>query len=104
MNLFFYLPLYTHRGEYLNHPPVSPLQAHVFVDEQMYQQNCLETALQTCPSRSPSISTHDSSAGSCCGCRAKRNAPLPSGRPVPTHTQGPLQELSALHIQSHTAR
>nr|XP_040059556.1 potassium voltage-gated channel subfamily D member 3-like [Gasterosteus aculeatus aculeatus] len=77
--------------------------AHVFVDEQMYQQNCLETALQTCPSRSPSISTHDSSAGSCCGCRAKRNAPLPSGRPVPTHTQGPLQELSALHIQSHTA-
>ncbi|KAM8917056.1 A-type voltage-gated potassium channel KCND3-like isoform 2-T3 [Spinachia spinachia] len=76
--------------------------AHVFVDEQMYQQNCSETALQACPSRSPSISTQDGSAGSCCGCRAKRDAPLPSGRPVPTH-QGPLQELSALHIQSHTA-
>ncbi|KAL6112261.1 kcnd3 [Pungitius sinensis] len=75
--------------------------AHVFVDEQMYQQNCLETALQT--SRSPSVCTQDSgAAGSCCGCGARRDAPLPSGLPAPTR-RGPLQELSALHIQSHTA-
>ncbi|XP_059184484.1 potassium voltage-gated channel subfamily D member 3-like isoform X2 [Centropristis striata] len=77
--------------------------AHEFVDEQMYEQNCLETVLQTYPSRSPSISSHDSSAGTCCGRRAKRNTPLPnaslpSTHPVQTH-QSPLQELSAIHIQ-----
>ncbi|XP_071350174.1 A-type voltage-gated potassium channel KCND3-like [Trachinotus anak] len=85
--------------------------AHEFVDEQLYEQNCLETALQTYPSRSPSISSHDSPVGTCCGHRVKRNTPLPNAstptaHPLPTH-QGPLQELSAIHIQcgdppSHT--
>ncbi|XP_042354135.1 potassium voltage-gated channel subfamily D member 3-like [Plectropomus leopardus] len=86
--------------------------AHEFVDEQMYEQNCLETALQTYPSRSPSISSLDSSVGTCCGRRVRRNTPLPnaslpSSHPDPTR-QSPLQELSAIHIQcgdppSHTA-
>ncbi|XP_060899265.1 potassium voltage-gated channel subfamily D member 3-like isoform X2 [Labrus mixtus] len=85
--------------------------AHEFVDEQMYEQNCLEMALQTYTSRSPSVSSDGSSSGTCCGRRVKRNMPLPntslpSAHPVPTH-QSPLQELSALHIQcgdvpSHT--
>ncbi|TDH13649.1 hypothetical protein EPR50_G00036910 [Perca flavescens] len=83
--------------------------AHEFVDEQMYEQNCLETVLQTYPSPSPSIS---SSVGTCCGCRVKKNTPLPNASlpstyPVPSN-QCPLQELSAIHIQcgdpsSHTA-
>ncbi|XP_044075724.1 potassium voltage-gated channel subfamily D member 3-like isoform X2 [Siniperca chuatsi] len=82
------------------------LTAHEFVDEQMYEQNCLETTLQTYPSRSPSISSHDSSVGTCCGCRVKRKTPLPNTSLPSTH-QGPLQELSAIHIQcgdppSHT--
>ncbi|KAM9859542.1 A-type voltage-gated potassium channel KCND3-like isoform 1-T1 [Aulostomus maculatus] len=72
--------------------------AHEFVDEQMYEQNCLETALQSYPSRSPSICSHDSTVGTCCGRRVKRNSPLPPGHPVPTQP-GPLQELSAIHIQ-----
>ncbi|XP_054473551.1 potassium voltage-gated channel subfamily D member 3-like isoform X2 [Anoplopoma fimbria] len=81
--------------------------AHMFVDEQMYEQNCLESAPQSYPSRSASISSNDSSVGTCCGRRVKRNSPLPSSHPIPTH-QGPLQELSAIHIQcgdppSHTA-
>ncbi|XP_041815533.1 potassium voltage-gated channel subfamily D member 3-like [Chelmon rostratus] len=81
--------------------------AHEFVDEQMYEQNCLETALQTYQSRSPSISSHHSSVGTCCGRRVKRNTPLPNASLPSTH-QGPLQELSAIHIQcgdppSHTA-
>uniref|UniRef100_A0A3Q3LJA5 Potassium voltage-gated channel subfamily D member 3 n=1 Tax=Mastacembelus armatus TaxID=205130 RepID=A0A3Q3LJA5_9TELE len=94
-----------------NYQQQSGCNAHEFVDEQMYEQNCLETALQTYPSRSPSISSHDSPVGTCCGHRVKRNIPLPnasvpSGHPIPTH-QGPLQELSAIHIQcadppSHT--
>lgn len=89
-------------------PSVFPLQAHEFVDEQMYEQNCLETALQAYPSHSSSISSRDSSAGGCCGCRAKRNTPLPNASLPSTH-QDPLQELSAIHIQCgdlapHTAR
>ncbi|XP_042263102.1 potassium voltage-gated channel subfamily D member 3-like isoform X1 [Thunnus albacares] len=87
--------------------PVSALQAHEFVDEQIYEQNCLETALQSYPSHSPSISSHGSSTSTCCGRRVKRNSPLPNASLPPTH-QGPLQELSAIHIQcgdapSHTA-
>ncbi|KAM9408096.1 A-type voltage-gated potassium channel KCND3-like [Pholidichthys leucotaenia] len=86
--------------------------AHEFVDEQMYEQNCLETALQTYSSHSPSISSPDSSLATCCGRRRKRNSPLPNAGLPPTHPvsahQGPLQELSAIHIQcgdplSHTA-
>ncbi|XP_014826195.1 PREDICTED: potassium voltage-gated channel subfamily D member 3-like [Poecilia mexicana] len=78
--------------------------AHEFVDEQVYEQNCLETALQTYPSHSPSIASHDSPAVTCCGASGKKNTPLPNANlplanPVPSH-RGPLQELSALHIQS----
>ncbi|XP_030585901.1 potassium voltage-gated channel subfamily D member 3-like isoform X1 [Archocentrus centrarchus] len=93
------------------HKPLHHDKAHEFVDEQIYEQNCLETALQTYPSRSPSISSHDSSARTCCGQKRKRNVPLPNTslpttHPIPTH-HGPLQELSAIHIQcgdslSHT--
>ncbi|KAK2915281.1 A-type voltage-gated potassium channel KCND3-like [Channa argus] len=85
--------------------------AHEFVDEQMYEQNCLETAMQTYPSCSPSTSSQNSSVGTCCSRRVKRDPPLPSAsvpsaHPIPRH-QGPLQELSAIHIQcgdppSHT--
>lgn len=85
-----------------------PLQAHEFVDEQMYEQNCLESALQAYPSRSLSVSSRDGSAEGCCGCRAKRNTPLPNAG-LPSTQQDPLQELSAMHIQCgdlapHTAR
>ncbi|XP_063328876.1 potassium voltage-gated channel subfamily D member 3-like isoform X1 [Pelmatolapia mariae] len=86
------------------------VKAHEFVDEQIYEQNCLETALQTYPSRSPSVSSHDSSTRTCCSRKRKRNVPLPNTSLPTTHSthQGPLQELSAIHIQcgdplSHTA-
>uniref|UniRef100_A0A3B4G6D4 Potassium voltage-gated channel subfamily D member 3-like n=1 Tax=Pundamilia nyererei TaxID=303518 RepID=A0A3B4G6D4_9CICH len=86
------------------------VSAHEFVDEQIYEQNCLETALQTYPSRSPSVSSHDSSTRTCCSRKRKRNVPLPNTSLPTTHSthQGPLQELSAIHIQcgdplSHTA-
>ncbi|KAM3622332.1 uncharacterized protein V6R79_023318 [Siganus canaliculatus] len=72
--------------------------AHEFVDEQMFEQNCLETALQSYPSRSPSVSSHDSSVATCCGRRVKKDTPLPNASLPSTH-QGPLQELSAIHIQ-----
>uniref|UniRef100_A0A8C6PVB3 Potassium voltage-gated channel subfamily D member 3 n=1 Tax=Nothobranchius furzeri TaxID=105023 RepID=A0A8C6PVB3_NOTFU len=79
------------------------LTAHEFVDEQMYEQNSLETALQAYPSHSPSIACHSSPAVTCCGRSGKRNSPLPNAspspaNPIPAH-QSQLQELSALHIQ-----
>uniref|UniRef100_A0A3Q4ATJ6 BTB domain-containing protein n=1 Tax=Mola mola TaxID=94237 RepID=A0A3Q4ATJ6_MOLML len=74
--------------------------AHEFVDEQLYQQNCLETALQAYPSRSPSVSSHESSVHTCCCRRVKRNTPLPNASLASAH-QSSLQELSAIHIQCH---
>ncbi|CAB1418712.1 unnamed protein product [Pleuronectes platessa] len=80
--------------------------AHAFVDELIYEQNCLDTSLQTYPSRSPSTSTstssHDSSAGTCCCRRAKRNTALPNAS-TPMTRHGPLQELSAIHMQGSDA-
>ncbi|KAK6321738.1 hypothetical protein J4Q44_G00087140 [Coregonus suidteri] len=75
--------------------------AHEFVDEQLYEQNCLETTVQSYTSRSPSFSSQDGPIGTCCTRRGKMNSPLPnSSLPLqPSHQQGLLQELSALHIQ-----
>lgn len=81
------------------------------MDEQLYEQNCLETTIQSYTSRSPSFSSQDGPIGTCCTRRGKMNSPLPnSSLPAqPSHQQGALQELSALHIQCgdklpHTTR
>ncbi|XP_064858070.1 potassium voltage-gated channel subfamily D member 3-like [Oncorhynchus nerka] len=75
--------------------------AHEFMDEQLYEQNCLETTVQSYTSRSPSLSSQDRPIGTCCTRRVKRSSPLPnSSMPLqPSHQHGPLQELSALRIQ-----
>ncbi|XP_056130257.1 potassium voltage-gated channel subfamily D member 3-like [Lampris incognitus] len=72
--------------------------AHEFVDEQMFEQNCLEMALQSYPSCSPSASSRDGSVGTCCSRRGKRSTHLPNASIPPAH-QGPLHELSAIRIQ-----
>ncbi|XP_056591454.1 potassium voltage-gated channel subfamily D member 3-like [Triplophysa dalaica] len=76
--------------------------AHEFVDEQMYDQNCTENALQSFPSRSPSLSSHEGFTGTCCSRRSHKSIPLPNSSMSTTHThmhsQG-LQELSAIDIQ-----
>uniref|UniRef100_A0A8C5HZS7 Potassium voltage-gated channel subfamily D member 3-like n=1 Tax=Gouania willdenowi TaxID=441366 RepID=A0A8C5HZS7_GOUWI len=75
--------------------------AHEFVDEQLYEHNCLETALQTYRSSSPAIP--DSPVTTCCGRRRERNhdeanTTLPCSHLVPSH-QDPLLELSAFQMQ-----
>uniref|UniRef100_A0A8C6SSP5 Potassium voltage-gated channel subfamily D member 3 n=1 Tax=Neogobius melanostomus TaxID=47308 RepID=A0A8C6SSP5_9GOBI len=51
--------------------------AHEFVDEHMFEQNCLEEALQSYPSRSPSVSSQGSCTICCCGSRStSRNTAL----------------------------
>uniref|UniRef100_A0A8C9REJ5 A-type voltage-gated potassium channel KCND1 n=1 Tax=Scleropages formosus TaxID=113540 RepID=A0A8C9REJ5_SCLFO len=71
--------------------------AHEFVDEQLYEQNCREGAVQSYPSCSPSLSSQEGPTGTCCTHQARKN-PLPDAS-VPPTCQGALQELSAVHIQ-----
>ncbi|XP_063071821.1 potassium voltage-gated channel subfamily D member 3-like [Engraulis encrasicolus] len=91
---------------------------HEFVDEQLFDQNCLEGSLQQyhSSSRSPSSSSPDGLTGTCCSRRrtSKRSSPspvLPNAAGLPalqTHPHMPihalphspaLQELSAINIQ-----
>ncbi|XP_015197846.1 A-type voltage-gated potassium channel KCND3 isoform X1 [Lepisosteus oculatus] len=71
---------------------------HEFVDEQVYEQNCLDSTLQSYPSRSPSLSSHHGLTSSCCSRRAKKTTHLPNSS-VPATRLRSLQELSAIHIQ-----
>ncbi|MCJ8744590.1 hypothetical protein PDJAM_G00120390 [Pangasius djambal] len=78
--------------------------AHEFVDEQLYEQNCVEGAppLQNFPSRSPSISSNEGFTGTCCTRRSRKRLALPNASLSTTHTHThtqDLQELSAIHIQ-----
>ncbi|KAG5835353.1 hypothetical protein ANANG_G00242980 [Anguilla anguilla] len=72
--------------------------AHEFVDEQMYEQNCLEGALQNYNSHSPSASSRSGSLGTCCSHRGKRSTHLPNSSAPPPHLRS-LQELSAINFQ-----
>ncbi|XP_037107841.1 potassium voltage-gated channel subfamily D member 3-like [Syngnathus acus] len=74
--------------------------AHEFVDEQLYEQNYLEAVMQSFPAHRASVSSREASTPTCCGRRAKRNITLPDAALQPgPNQQGPLQELSAIHIQ-----
>ncbi|KTG47762.1 hypothetical protein cypCar_00014010 [Cyprinus carpio] len=69
---------------------------HEFVDERLYEQGYLQTALQNFPSQSPSLSSEEGITGTCCSRRTKKNIQALSATHSHTHN---LQELSALHIQ-----
>ncbi|XP_052460135.1 potassium voltage-gated channel subfamily D member 3 isoform X2 [Carassius gibelio] len=71
---------------------------HEFVDERLYEQGYLQTALQNFPSQSPSLSSEEGITGTCCSRRTKKNIPPLSATNTHSHTHN-LQELSALHIQ-----
>ncbi|XP_073675254.1 A-type voltage-gated potassium channel KCND3 isoform X3 [Garra rufa] len=71
---------------------------HEFVDERLYEQGYLQTALQNFPSRSPSLSSEEGITGTCCSRRTKKNTQPLSATHTHSHTHN-LQELSALHIQ-----
>ncbi|KAK2821589.1 hypothetical protein Q7C36_020932 [Tachysurus vachellii] len=78
--------------------------AHEFVDEDLYEQNCIEGVpqLQNFPSRSPSFSSNEDYTGTCCTRRSRKRLALPNASLSTTHTHThtqDLQELSAIHIQ-----
>ncbi|XP_026568825.1 potassium voltage-gated channel subfamily D member 3 isoform X2 [Pseudonaja textilis] len=72
---------------------------HEFIDEQMFDQNCLESSMQNYPStRSPSLSSHQGLTTSCCSRRSKKTTHLPNSS-VPATRLRSMQELSTIHIQ-----
>ncbi|EFB15080.1 hypothetical protein PANDA_006736, partial [Ailuropoda melanoleuca] len=91
------------------HPPPShPLsyffsfcfpQNHEFIDEQMFEQNCMESSMQNYPStRSPSLSSHPGLTTTCCSRRSKKTTHLPNSN-LPATRLRSMQELSTIHIQ-----
>ncbi|XP_060545708.1 potassium voltage-gated channel subfamily D member 3 isoform X2 [Pantherophis guttatus] len=72
---------------------------HEFIDEQMFEQNCLESSMQNYPStRSPSLSSQQGLTTSCCSRRSKKTTHLPNSN-VPATRLRSMQELSTIHIQ-----
>ncbi|XP_048352665.1 potassium voltage-gated channel subfamily D member 3 isoform X2 [Sphaerodactylus townsendi] len=72
---------------------------HEFIDEQMFEQNCMERSMQNYPSsRSPSLSSHHGLTTSCCSRRSKKSTHLPNSS-VPATRLRSMQELSTIHIQ-----
>ncbi|XP_071434640.1 A-type voltage-gated potassium channel KCND3 isoform X2 [Pithys albifrons albifrons] len=72
---------------------------HEFIDEQLFEQNCMESSLQNYPSsRSPSLSSHHGLSTSCCSRRSKKTTHLPNSS-VPATRLRSMQELSTIHIQ-----
>lgn len=76
-----------------------PCQNHEFIDEQLFEQNCMESSMQNYPSsRSPSLSSHQGLSTSCCSRRSKKTTHLPNSS-VPATRLRSMQELSTIHIQ-----
>lgn len=74
-------------------------QNHEFVDEQMFEQNCMESSMQNYPStRSPSLSSHPGLTTTCCSRRSKKTTHLPNSN-LPATRLRSMQELSTIHIQ-----
>ncbi|XP_051494756.1 potassium voltage-gated channel subfamily D member 3 isoform X2 [Apus apus] len=71
---------------------------HEFIDEQLFEQNCMESSMQNYPSsRSPSLSSHHGLTSSCCSRRSKKSTHLPNSS-VPATRLRSMQELSTIHI------
>ncbi|ELR49126.1 Potassium voltage-gated channel subfamily D member 3, partial [Bos mutus] len=72
---------------------------HEFIDEQMFEQNCMESSMQNYPStRSPSLSSHPGLTTTCCSRRSKKTTHLPNSN-LPATRLRSMQELSTIHIQ-----
>uniref|UniRef100_H3BGI5 Potassium voltage-gated channel, Shal-related subfamily, member 3 n=1 Tax=Latimeria chalumnae TaxID=7897 RepID=H3BGI5_LATCH len=75
------------------------LQNHEFIDEHIFEQNCIEGSMQNYPTtRSPSLSSHHGLTTSCCSRRSKKTTHLPNSN-VPATRLRSMQELSTIHIQ-----
>ncbi|KAM4748125.1 A-type voltage-gated potassium channel KCND2 [Rhinophrynus dorsalis] len=72
---------------------------HEFVDEQTFEDSCMEVSTINKPTNhSPSISSQHSVNSFCCSRRNKKNLRIPNANITCSHHES-LQELSALQIQ-----
>ncbi|XP_067855625.1 potassium voltage-gated channel subfamily D member 2 isoform X2 [Heptranchias perlo] len=72
---------------------------HDFVDEQTYEENCLEGSTRNRPkSHSPSLSSQHSLTGTCCSRRSKKPFRLPNSN-ISCSRPGSVQELSTIQIR-----
>ncbi|XP_039605370.1 potassium voltage-gated channel subfamily D member 3 isoform X1 [Polypterus senegalus] len=78
--------------------PSSTIKNHEFVDEQVFEHNCLESGMKNYTSRSPSLDSSHGLTGTCCSRRSKKTTHLPNSS-VPATRLRSMQELSAIHIQ-----
>ncbi|KAG6931493.1 potassium voltage-gated channel subfamily D member 3, partial [Chelydra serpentina] len=77
----------------------STIKNHEFIDEQLFEQNCMDNSMQNYPStRSPSLSSNNGESTSCCSRRNKKTTHLPNSN-VPATRLRSMQELSTIHIQ-----
>lgn len=74
-------------------------QNHEFVDEQAYEESCMEVSTVNRPSsHSPSLSSQQGVTSTCCSRRHKKTFRIPNTN-VTGSRQGSVQELSTIQIR-----
>ncbi|XP_032617449.1 potassium voltage-gated channel subfamily D member 2 [Hylobates moloch] len=72
---------------------------HEFVDEQVFEESCMEVATVNRPSsHSPSLSSQQGVTSTCCSRRHKKTFRIPNANVSGSH-QGSVQELSTIQIR-----
>ncbi|EAW83541.1 KCND2 isoform 1 [Pan troglodytes] len=72
---------------------------HEFVDEQVFEESCMEVATVNRPSsHSPSLSSQQGVTSTCCSRRHKKTFRIPNANVSGSH-QGSIQELSTIQIR-----
>lgn len=74
-------------------------QNHEFVDEQVFEESCMEVATVNRPSsHSPSMSSQQGITSTCCSRRHKKTFRIPNANVSGSH-RGSVQELSTIQIR-----
>lgn len=74
-------------------------QNHEFVDEQVFEESCMEVATVNRPSsHSPSLSSQQGVTSTCCSRRHKKTFRIPNANVSGSH-RGSVQELSTIQIR-----
>lgn len=74
-------------------------QNHEFVDEQVFEESCMEVATGNRPSsHSPSLSSQQGVTSTCCSRRHKKTFRIPNANVSGSH-RGSVQELSTIQIR-----
>lgn len=82
-----------------SHVLMTTEQNHEFVDEQVFEESCMEVATGNRPSsHSPSLSSQQGVTSTCCSRRHKKTFRIPNANVSGSH-RGSVQELSTIQIR-----